>query len=192
MENFLNEYGVIALGTLLFIDELGVPLPMTTILFTTAIFIKAGSSNIPIESIYLIALFIPPISNTILFLAGKNGLRHWLKTHGHKVFLPNNRIQKAEKIFNKYGDKTVLLVAIIPGIRPVASVIAGSLNMKNSKFFFFHFLGLFLWANIVVGTGYFFGNDIINIVKTYKEVVIGVALIFIFISIYLSKNSKNY
>ncbi len=178
MENFILEYGILAIGFVLFIDDLGIPLPGATIIFSSAVLAR-HTSGIDVWSLFLVALLIPPIGNMILFYASRHGLRDWLDKHGHKVFLPKKRIDKAQKIFNKYGELTVFFAAMMSGIRAVSSVIAGGLKMNPLKFLFYHFLGVTIWASTVVSVGYFWGHEIVGILKTYWHIFLILLLIFI-------------
>ncbi len=179
MEEFIINYGILAVALLLFIDDLGVPLPGTTIIFTSAI-LASQSPEINILYLFIVALFIPPLANMILFYFSRHGLRDWLDAHGHKVFLSQKRINKAQKIFDNYGEITVFFAAMITSVRAVSSIIAGGLKMNGLKFMIYHFLGVLVWASVVIGTGYFFGNHIWEILRTKWEIII--LLIFLILA----------
>ncbi len=178
MEGFIINYGILAVALLLFIDDLGIPLPGTTIIFSSAI-LASQSPEINIWSLFFVALFIPPLGNMILFYFSRHGLRDWLETHGHKIFLPKKRLNKAQTIFDKYGEITVFFAAMITSVRSVSSVIAGGLKMNSFKFMIYHFLGVLVWASVIVGTGYFFGNHIWEILRTKWEIIILFILIIL-------------
>jgi membrane-associated protein len=179
MESLITEYGVLALAFFLFIDDLGVPFPTSTILFSSAVLARTNP-EISLWSLVMIALIIPPISNGILFLASRRGLRHWLGDNGHRVFLTKKRLRKAEKFFDKYGDRTVFIAAMITSIRPVSSVIAGSLGMNYTKFFAYHLAGVVVWATGIFSIGYFLGDQIWYFLQQHWLGLLGlVALLFI-------------
>jgi membrane protein DedA with SNARE-associated domain len=177
---FFSEYGIWALAGILFLDDLGLPLPGTTLLFAAAVLASQDFPGISLYPLLAIALFIPPICNGIIFFLGRHGTRGWLKTHGHKFFLPEKKLQKAERFFEKYGEKTVFFVGLVLGLRAVTSLTAGSLGMKPQKFFLYHFLGLLIWVSITIGGGYLFGEEIFKTVKHYWEfLLIGVGVFII-------------
>ncbi len=164
MENFLADYGLWALAFFLFIDDLGFPFPTTTIIFSLSVIAKTNP-EVSIWPILILAIIIPPISNSILFFASRHGLRNWLHKHGHRIFLTRKRIQKAEDYFNKYGEWTIFIAAMLTTIRPVSSVVAGSFDMNAKTFFKFHIPGLLIWAIFVTGSGYIFGNHVWEILQ---------------------------
>lgn len=189
MSDFILNYGIFAIAGLLFIDDLGIPLPGSTIIFTAAVLARTNE-QICLFKIIIIALLIPPIANSILFFWGKKGARKWLKSHGYKIFLPKERLKKAEIFFGKYGEKTVFFTAMIPSVRAVTSVIAGSLKMNPLKFLFFHFTGILIWATIFIGSGYFLGESIWAFLKKNYQIVILFAFLLIFIKIVYEKIMK--
>ncbi len=191
MEELVIQYGLYAIAFFLIIDDLGIPFPTSTIVFSSAVL--AGSNpEIDVKPIIIMAILLPPIGNNILFYWGKHGARTWLETHGHKFFLPNKRLQKAEVFFGKYGEKTIFLGSMITTIRPVLSLIAGSSNMHSVKFSFYNFLGICIWACGIVGSGYFLGESIWKMVKEHWEITLGIVLIIMAIQMTrLLKSEKN-
>ncbi len=178
MENFIIDYGLLALALCLFIDDLGIPFPTSTVIFSSAVLART-TPEIPLFWLYLITISIPPVGNTILFWWGSHGARKWLNTHGHKLFLTNSRLRKGEQFFEKYGEKTIFFGAMITSLRPVLSIIAGSVRMHPAKFVVFHFFGIIIWASTIIGTGYFFGQEIWEVVKNNWQFVIVIILIII-------------
>ncbi len=177
MENFLIEYGIFALAFALFVDDLGVPFPTSTVVFTSAVLARTNP-EIPLFSLFLVTLIMPPLGNAVLFHWGRRGARTWLKSHGHRIFLTRKKLRKAERFFEKFGEKTIFFGAMITSLRPVLSIIAGSAKMNVFKFMIFHFFGVCIWASFIVGTGYFFGEQIWALVKTNWPVLIGAVVIY--------------
>ena len=156
-------------------------------LFFSSAIIASQNPAIDIFSILLIAIIVPPLGNGLLFYFGKHGARHWLKTHGHKIFLPNKRIKQAEKFFEQYGDKTVFIAAMVTSVRAVSSVIAGSLDMHPAKFFTYHFFGVLIWACSVVGIGYFWGDEIWYILQTHWKIIFTLVGVLLLLKLYPKK-----
>ena len=100
--------------------------------------------------IYLIALKL-----------GRSGLNRFAKY----VKIKESSIAKAEKWFEKYGDKSVILGRFIPGIRELVSIPAGILRMKTGKFLIFTFIGSCGWSIILTVIGYYFGVATIDFFK---------------------------
>ena len=71
--------------------------------------------------------------------------------------IKKKQIEKAEKWFTKYGDKTVLFGRLVPGLRELVSIPAGILNMKFPKFLLYTFIGSCAWSMALTAAGYYFG-----------------------------------
>jgi len=99
--------------------------------------------------IYLIALKL-----------GRNGLYRYLKY----AKIKESRLAKADKWFEKYGDKSVLLGRLIPGIRELVSIPAGIFNMKPIKFLLFTFIGSCAWSILLTAGGYYFGVATLDLI----------------------------
>jgi len=99
--------------------------------------------------IYLIALKL-----------GRNGLYRYLKY----AKIKESRLEKADNWFEKYGDKSVLLGRLIPGIRELVSIPAGIFNMKPIKFLLFTFIGSCAWSILLTAGGYYFGVATLDLI----------------------------
>ena len=98
--------------------------------------------------IYLIALKL-----------GRTGLAKYLKY----ARINPEKLSKADKWFEKYGDKSVLLGRLIPGIRELVSIPAGIFSMNPKKFLIFTFIGSCTWSTALTALGYYLGVASIEI-----------------------------
>ncbi len=92
--------------------------------------------------IYLIALKL-----------GRNGLSRYMKY----AKINKEKLSKADRWFEKYGDKSVLLGRLVPGLREIVSIPAGIFRMKPKKFLIFTFIGSCAWSTLLTGIGYYLG-----------------------------------
>jgi len=84
---------------------------------------------------------------------GRSGLNRYLKY----AKIKESSLTKADKWFEKYGDKSVILGRLIPGIREIVSIPAGIFNMRPIKFLIFTAIGSCTWSIILTMAGYYFG-----------------------------------
>ena len=73
------------------------------------------------------------------------------------VFKPS-RVEKANKFFEKYGAKTIILARFVPIVRTFAPLVVGASQMPYIKFLTFSVLGGILWIMTMVLSGYFLGG----------------------------------
>ncbi len=98
----------------------------------------------------------------IYFIAlklGRAGLSKYMKY----ARISEDKLAKADRWFEKYGDKSVLLGRLAPGIRELVSIPAGIFGMKRKKFLIFTFIGSCSWSILLTWVGYYFGVATIEI-----------------------------
>ena len=84
---------------------------------------------------------------------GRVGLIKYLKY----AKIKEKSLEKADHWFEKYGDKSVIIGRLIPGIRELVSIPAGIFNMAPFKFLIFTLLGSCIWSVALTSVGYYFG-----------------------------------
>ncbi|AWE08647.1 cytochrome O ubiquinol oxidase [Lysinibacillus sp. 2017] len=107
---------------------------------------------------------------------------------GHKVgmsipedsflgrFINRERLEMAQRFFNKHGGKTIVIARFMPFIRTFIPFVAGASKMHYRYFLLYNVIGAFLWVMACTLLGYFFGN--IPIVKdNFSTVLILIILI---------------
>lgn len=67
------------------------------------------------------------------------------------------RVERAERWFERHGDRSVLFGRLVPGVRSLVSVPAGILAMKPAKFLLYTFAGSCAWSTALVAAGYYLG-----------------------------------
>jgi len=97
----------------------------------------------------------------IYLIALKLG-RPGVVTFAKYVRIKEKQIEKAEKWFAKYGDKTVLFGRLVPGLRELVSIPAGILNMRFPKFLLYTFIGSCAWSIALTAAGYYFSVSTID------------------------------
>ena len=80
------------------------------------------------------------------------------------------RIEKTEKMIEKWGPLAVFLGRFFPFIRTFMPFISGISGMRWRRFTPFSVLGGFIWSSLFTLLGYFFGN--IPAVQQHFELVI--------------------
>ncbi|MGE8000128.1 VTT domain-containing protein [Lysinibacillus sp. NPDC093190] len=86
------------------------------------------------------------------------------------------RMEAAEKFFNKHGGKTIVIARFMPFIRTFIPFVAGASKMKYGYFIMYNVVGAVLWVLSCTLLGYFFGN--IPIIKNnFSTVLILIILI---------------
>ena len=135
------------------------PIP-TLAIFPTAGFL-ASQQGIPligvIPMIVLGAAGATIGTSSIYFIALKLGRAVLLRYLKH-FRISEQKLERVEDWFEKYGDKAVFLGRMVPVMREMISVPAGLLKMKIPKFVLYTFAGSCIWSTGTILSGYYFGT----------------------------------
>ncbi|MEY9980122.1 membrane-associated protein [Lysinibacillus sp. RC79] len=100
------------------------------------------------------------------------------------------RMEAAEKFFNKHGGKTIVIARFMPFIRTFIPFVAGASKMKYGYFIMYNVVGAVLWVLSCTLLGYFFGN--IPIIKNnFSTVLILIILISVIPAVIGAIKSKT-
>lgn len=156
--------GGLALIALIIFSEVGLMvgffLPGDTLLLSAGIFAAQGKLPI-VWTIVVIAIAAILGDNTSYFIGHKLGPRLFRKKDG--LIFRQEYVEKAEKFYEIYGNKTALLAHWLPIIRTFAPLLAGVGKMRYRTFAVFDAIGDTAWAAAVTLLGYFVGSKIPNI-----------------------------
>jgi membrane protein DedA with SNARE-associated domain len=175
LEPILSNYGYLAVAGFLFLEDFGVPLPGETILIAGALYAGAGRLNVVLLA--LIAFLAAVAGDNVGFAIGRFGGRALVLRWGKYVLLTEERVAKAEKIFQRHGGWIVTIARFIEGLRQANGIVAGIAGMHWAKFLAFNALGAALWVGLWVTVGDLAGNRIDALYERFHhyEVYIGIA-----------------
>jgi membrane protein DedA with SNARE-associated domain len=177
----LNNYGYLAVGGLLLVEDFGVPVPGETVLIAASVYAGAGRLNV--VGVGLIALLAAVVGDSIGYAIGRFGGRPLVERFGKYVLLTAERLDKAEAFFRRHGGKIVAVARFIDVLRQANGIIAGIAEMPWPKFLLFNSIGAAVWVACWTTVGYVAGNHIGVVYHTISRyslyVVIALAVLII-------------
>lgn len=102
---------------------------------------------------------------------------------GHMCLLDQEKVEKAERFFIKYGVAATLIGRLVPAVRQLISIPAGLAKMNLAKFILFTALGAGLWNGVLAALGYYLEavvpeEQLIETVTRYShEIGLGIILV---------------
>ena len=133
--------------------------PGDSLLFTAGLFAHAGI--FPFLPLLVGCILCAIIGDNVGYITGKKIGPHLFKKED-SFFFKKHYVADAQKFYEKYGDKTIVLSRFIPIVRTFAPVLAGVGQMKYRKFFIFNVIGGTLWVFLMLFLGYYIGGKIPN------------------------------
>ena len=82
-----------------------------------------------------------------------------LERIGAYVRVTPDKFDAADRYFARHGEITTFIGRLIPGIRHFISIPAGVARMNYARFALYTTLGAGLWSSVLVGIGYWVGNN---------------------------------
>jgi len=176
----LDHYGYLALGGLILVEDFGVPAPGETILIAASVY--AGTGRLNIVAVGIIAVLAAVVGDNIGYAIGRFGGHALVLRYGKYVLLTEERLDKAERFFRRYGGEIVVVARFIEGLRQLNGIIAGIAEMPWRRFLAFNTLGATLWVGVWSAVGYLAGDHIGAIYSAVTRyslyVLIAVAVLF--------------
>jgi membrane protein DedA with SNARE-associated domain len=178
--HYLEAYGLIAVGLLIFLEDFGVPVPGETVLIATSVTASQGKINILLVA--LVAFVAAVAGDNIGWIIGHYGGRRLLYavscrlTIGGHYLLGPSKVREGERFFQKHGRWIIVIARFLDVLRQLNGIIAGSLDIPWRTFFVYNMIGAALWVGTWASVGYFAGS-------TAGSGAIGKVLLYVFIGI---------
>ncbi|PIZ61879.1 hypothetical protein COY17_03415 [Candidatus Saccharibacteria bacterium CG_4_10_14_0_2_um_filter_52_9] len=161
--SIIQTGGLLLIAAIVFAESgmfVGFFFPGDTLLLTAGVFAAQGHLNLEL-AIIVIALSA---------IAGDNVGYHIGKHYGRRLFskpdslvFRQEYIQRAEKFYERWGSRTMLVAHFVPVVRTFAPPVAGVAKMNYKQYVLFDATGDTAWATIVTLIGYWFGTKIPNV-----------------------------
>ena len=175
----LVHYGYWAVAAVLLMEGAGLPLPGETILLLAS-FLSYSEHELRLPLVILAGTVASTLGGEFGFALGRHGGRPLLERYRNVFWIRAETVERGDRLFERYGAATVFLARFIFGMRVLASLLAGALQMPWRKFTLFNVLGAAVWVTAVCTAGYLFGGHWGRLAHDLKRfdliVTVGVAL----------------
>ena len=152
----LNYWTITLLMT---IESSFIPFPSEIVVPPAAYFAMQEGSNLNIYLVVLFAtigaLFGAMINYYLALWVGRPIIYKFANSRlGHMCLIDANKVETAEKYFDKHGAISTFLGRLIPAVRQLISIPAGLSRMNFSTFALFTSLGAGIWNIVLATLGY--------------------------------------
>jgi len=156
--NFMVRYGLLVLFVVVFIEQLGAPLPSPPFLLAAGGLAGIGKMS-PVPAL-LLATLGSLLADSIWFYVGRHRGNRILKLLCRISLEPDSCVRRTEDIFVKQGMRGVVLAKFIPGLGTVMPPLAGMYRVALHRFLAFDGLGALLYTGCFLLLGFLFRNQL--------------------------------
>lgn len=176
--------GYLGLGAIVFAESglfFGCFLPGDSLLFTAGFLASQGFLNIWIT---VSVCFVMAVLGDSVGYAFGQYFGPKIFNRPNSLFFNKDHIIKAEKFYEKYGKKAIILARFVPIVRTFAPILAGVGSMNYTTFLTYNVIGAVLWAIGVPFIGYFLGSLIPSIDKYLLPIIGGIIIVSVLPIVY--------
>lgn len=96
--------------------------------------------------------------------------------YGKYVLIPPDKFERVEVFFLQHGEISTFIGRLLPVVRHLISIPAGLSGMNHLKFSAYTLAGAGIWCSILVGIGYFIGENQNQIMQYSHKALLWVVL----------------
>jgi membrane protein DedA with SNARE-associated domain len=181
LRDHFTTHGYWTLAITLLLENAGIPLPGETMLLFAS-FLAFQHHELNLGLIILVGTLACMLGDNLGYLIGFHGGRPLLHRYQRVFRVSDQKIERGEKLFERFGPVTVFFARFVFGMRVIAGPLAGVLRMPWRRFALFNFLGAAVWVTVISCVGYFFGQHwqrLLQIVSRVNAAVFIVAALII-------------
>jgi membrane-associated protein len=177
--------GLLLIALIIFAESgmfVGFFFPGDTLLLSAGVLAAAG--QLPhIALVITVIAFAAILGDNIGYHIGKRfGRRLFTKKDG--LIFRQSYIQHAEKFYERWGNRTMLVAHFVPVVRTFAPPVAGVAHMDYKKFVLYDALGDSAWAISITLLGYFVGSRVPGLSHYVEYLILGVVAITLVPTLY--------
>lgn len=153
--SLISTFGYAGIFFAMALESACIPLPSEVIMPFSGFVVSEG--KLTLWGITAVGALGNLFGSVLAYYVGLKGGRPFLEDYGRYILITKRKLDIADKWFDKYGDKAVLISRVLPGIRTYISLPAGIAGMDFKKFVFYTFAGSLPWCFVLGYLGVLLG-----------------------------------
>jgi membrane protein DedA with SNARE-associated domain/rhodanese-related sulfurtransferase len=160
---FLTRHGPIVLFLVIFVEQMGIPLPAAPWLLAAGAL--AGAGKINAITVIVAATVGSLLADVIWFYLGRHYGSRVLKLICRISLERDSCVRRTEDVFMRYGMGGVVAARFIPGLSTLAAPLSGRSGVSFVRFIVFDALGSLLWVSCFFVGGFLFRPQVEHILN---------------------------
>ena len=183
--DFLNpeviiQYGGFALLIVIIFAETGVFfvffLPGDSLLFIAGLLSDSEYVDVHVSLMIPVLVVAAVAGSTTGYFTGK-WAGNYLKNRKENFFFKKKYLDMTHEFYERHGMAAFILGRFLPIIRTFVTILAGTVNINFTKFFFFNVVGATLWISSMVMAGHWLGKIFPDLPDYLELIVVGMILL---------------
>ncbi len=172
---FLVDYGYWLVFVWVALDQIGVPLPSIPVMLAAGALSASGDLSPGI--VVVVALLASVPVDLAWYVLGKARGGRVLNLLCVISLEPDYCVRNTERLFTRLGPLSLIVAKFVPGLQTIAPPMAGMTGMSLSVFLLLDTAGALLWAGLLTGTGFFFGEELTALAERFAELGIWAGIV---------------
>jgi membrane protein DedA with SNARE-associated domain len=164
MLGLIDKHSYIAIILAVALEELGIPMPIPTDLLIVFAGIKGAGSPTRLAIWFGLLNLASALGASGLYAVVRRGGRPLVDRFGRYVHLGPKQLTRAENLLKRGGWTTIAVARAIPGLRYLAVVGCGLLNIPYTRFITAHIVGSSVYIGVFLWLGALFGPAVLRYV----------------------------
>ena len=179
--NFMGEYGYAAVFLLMVAENIFPPIPSEVILPYVGHLAATGEMNVFVAFVFAVlgSLFGTSIWFLIGWLVPVDTLKRFFSKYGGYIAITVKDFEHGARFFERHERSAVFFGRMIPAVRSVISIPAGSVRMDPKVFLAISLAGILIWNLVLITLGFLVLSDIHTVERYVNPVADLVLLAFV-------------
>ena len=158
--SLIEQTGYVGIFLLMFLETVFPPIPSEVIMPIAGV--RAAQGPLSLWGVIASGTAGAMLGNLFWYaLARVIGLRRFrpfIERHGRWLTMDWDDVEKAERLFGRFGAAIVGIGRVLPTVRSIVSIPAGLLNMRLRSFLIWSTLGTAVWTAALATAGWGLGK----------------------------------
>lgn len=130
LEQFLTDYGYLAIFVLMFVEEAGLPLPLPNEVALMYVGYLSYQGKLDANLAALVATIGAAGGSALLYTIARRGGRRLIHRFGKFIHVTDERLNQAENAVARWGSISIPIARLTPGLRIATTIVSGVLRVS--------------------------------------------------------------
>lgn len=165
IQNHVASSGYPALFVLAFLGAMCIPIPSELTfgiggaLCTASFAASLGAKQLQLWAVIVVGTVATVCGASVAYAVGRYGGRAFVDRYGKYVLLSHEDLDRAERLFGRWGDGLVAVGQLIPLLRAFVGFFAGVAKVRWVAFLVLTTIGAAAWVSLISVIGYEAGDS---------------------------------